>query len=56
MALFEAKTCAVELLRFCSFEMVPNQEVTYGEKITMDIKSSWAKEEWQVSQSQLGHF
>ncbi|CAK9005261.1 Cytochrome P450 704C1 (Cytochrome P450 CYPD) [Durusdinium trenchii] len=46
MALFEAKTCAVELLRFCSFEMVPNQEVTYGEKITMDIKSNGKEEFW----------
>eukprot|EP00913_Durusdinium_trenchii_P001849 g1713.t3 len=42
----EAKTCAVELLRFCSFEMVPNQEVTYGEKITMDIKSNGKEEFW----------
>ena len=40
MAIFEAKTATVELLRHCRFEMVPGQEITYGDKITMDIKSN----------------
>ena len=48
MAIFEAKTCAVELLRHCRFEMVPGQEITYGDKITMDIKSN-GKDEFLVS-------
>eukprot|EP00438_Fugacium_kawagutii_P004460 Skav232383 [mRNA] locus=scaffold1077:221420:224571:- [translate_table: standard] len=47
MAIFEAKTAAVELLRHCKFEMVPGQEITYGDKITMDIKSN-GKEEFLV--------
>ena len=46
-ALFEAKTAAVELLRHCRFEMVPGQEITYGDKITMDIKSN-GNEEFMV--------
>mgnify|MGYP002803551068 CR=1 FL=1 len=47
MAIFEAKTAAVELLRHCRFEMVPGQEITYGDKITMDIKSN-GKDEFMV--------
>ena len=47
MALFEAKTAAVELLRHCRFEMVPGQNITYGDKITLDIKSN-GKEEFLV--------
>ena len=47
MAMFEAKTAAVELLRHCRFEMVPGQEITYGDKITLDIKSN-GKEEFFV--------
>ena len=40
MALFEAKTLAVELLRHLCFEMVPGQDITYGNKVTMDISSA----------------
>lgn len=47
MAIFEAKTATVELLRHCCFEMVPGQEITYGDKITMDIKSN-GKEQFLV--------
>jgi hypothetical protein len=46
-AIFEAKTATVELLRHCRFEMVPGQEITYGDKITMDIKSN-GKEQFLV--------
>jgi len=47
MALFEAKTATVELLRHCRFEIVPGQDITYGDKLTMDIKSN-GKEEFLV--------
>ncbi|CAE7892694.1 CYP704C1 [Symbiodinium sp. KB8] len=47
MALFEAKTATVELLRHCRFEMAQGQTVTYGDKITLDIKSN-GKEEFLV--------
>ena len=47
MSILEAKTAAVELLRYCQFEMVPGQEITYGDKVTMDIKSN-GKEEFMV--------
>ncbi|CAE7548329.1 CYP704C1 [Symbiodinium natans] len=47
MALFEAKIATVELLRHCRFEMVQGQNVTYGDKITLDIKSN-GKEEFLV--------
>lgn len=46
MAIFEAKTVAVELLRHCRFEMAPGQEITYGDKITLDIKSNGKEEFW----------
>lgn len=36
MALFEAKTITVELLRFLRFEMVEGQKVSYGDKITLE--------------------
>lgn len=47
MALFEAKTLAVELLRHLCFEMVPGQDITYGNKVTMDISSN-GKDEFMV--------
>jgi len=47
MALFEAKIATVELLRHCRFEIAPGQNVTYGDKITLDIKSN-GKEEFLV--------
>lgn len=47
MALFEAKTITVELLRFLRFEMVEGQKVSYGDKITLDIKSN-GKDEFMV--------
>ncbi|CAE7655938.1 CYP704C1 [Symbiodinium pilosum] len=39
MALFEAKIATVELLRHLQFELKPGQQITYGDKITMNIKN-----------------
>eukprot|EP00434_Breviolum_minutum_P005220 symbB.v1.2.004601.t1/scaffold259.1/size252385/3 len=39
MAIFEAKIVAVELLRKFHFDLVPGQEITYGQKITMNIRN-----------------
>ena len=44
MAVLEAKTVAVEMLKHCRFELVPGQDITYGDKITMDIKSNGKEE------------
>ena len=62
MAIFEAKTAAVELLRHCRFEAVPGQHVTYGDKITLDIRSNGKDEflvhvrDWEASpEHQLHH-
>ncbi|CAE7487140.1 CYP704C1 [Symbiodinium natans] len=39
MAIFEAKIAAVELLRHLRFELKAGQSITYGTKITMNVKS-----------------
>lgn len=50
MATFEAKLCAVELLRYFTFELAPGQaeRTTYGQKLTMAVSTGQKEELWMI--------
>lgn len=56
MATFEAKLCAVELLRYFNFELAPGQKerTTYGQKLTMAVSTGKKEELWMIVRPRKG--